>query len=176
MSVTELTRRGFLVATSLAGGGLALGVSLREARAAPTDAAGAGFAPDVWIRIERDGRIGFVIDRAEIGQGVTTALAQLLAEELEVDPKDVEISFADADHMQMVGSSSSVRDSWEPLRRAGAAAREMLVRAAAERWEVHDAKCLRSKGACCTNPVGEAPRTGSSRPRRPPIGFQTSRS
>ena len=156
MSVTELTRRGFLVATSLAGGGLALGVSLREARAVPTDAAGAGFAPDVWIRIERDGRIGFVIDRAEIGQGVTTALAQLLAEELEVDPKDVEISFADADHMQMVGGSSSVRDSWEPLRRAGAAAREMLVRAAAERWEVHDAKCVALHGRVLHEPSGRS--------------------
>jgi CO/xanthine dehydrogenase Mo-binding subunit len=156
VSATELTRRGFLVAGSLAGGGLALGVSLRESSAAPADAGGAAFAPDVWIRIDSDGRIGFVIDRAELGQGVTTALAQLLAEELEVDPVDVEISFADADHMQMVAGSSSVQGSWEPLRRAGAAAREMLVRAAAERWEVSAAECIALRGNVLHEPTGRS--------------------
>ncbi|MEE9279123.1 MAG: xanthine dehydrogenase family protein molybdopterin-binding subunit [Myxococcota bacterium] len=143
MSGTELTRRGFLVAGSLAGGGLAVGASLRRAEASPAHSASADstFAPDVWIRIASDGRISFRIDRAEIGQGVTTALSQLLAEELEVDPETVEVGFA-SDRMQMVGGSSSIRRSWEPLRRAGAAAREMLVRAAAERWQVPQAECV----------------------------------
>ena len=148
-----LTRRGFLVASSLAGGGLALGVSLRRSQAAPTaDAGDAAFAPDVWIRIESDDRISFQIDRAEIGQGVMTALTQLLAEELEVDPTSVEVGFAPGDKMQMVGGSSSIRRSWEPLRRAGAAAREMLVRAAAEGWGVPEAECVAS-GAQVRHPA-----------------------
>jgi isoquinoline 1-oxidoreductase subunit beta len=136
-----LTRRGFLVAGSLAGGGLLIGTSCLRWPGAPPAAGAAEFAPDAWIRIASSGRIAFQIDRAEIGQGVSTSLAQLLAEELEVDPAQVAIEFAGPDTMNMVGGSSSVRSAWEPLRRAGAAAREMLVEAAAREWQVPASEC-----------------------------------
>jgi len=138
---TPLTRRGFLVAGALAGGGLLVGTSCLRSGAGRGTADGTEFAPDAWIRIASNGRIAFRIDRAEIGQGVTTSLAQLLAEELEVDPAQVEIEFAGPETMGMVGGSSSVRTSWEPLRSAGAAAREMLIEAAARQWQVPASEC-----------------------------------
>ena len=136
-----LTRRGFLVAGSLVGGGLLVGTSCMRWTRQPAADAAAEFAPDAWIRIASSGRISFQIDRAEIGQGVTTSLAQLLAEELEVDPARVAIEFAGPESMGMVGGSSSVRSAWEPLRRAGAAAREMLIEAAAAQWQVPAGEC-----------------------------------
>ena len=164
MSGPRLTRRSFLVVGSLAGGGLVLGVSLRGARhssAAGTVRPDAAFAPDAWIRIASDGRISFQIDRAEIGQGITTALTQLLAEELEVDPSEVEVGFAGPEQMQGVGGSSSVRRSWEPLRQAGAAAREMLVRAAAEDWQVPVEECSASLARVSHGPTGRSASYGA---------------
>ncbi|HKJ70794.1 MAG TPA: xanthine dehydrogenase family protein molybdopterin-binding subunit [Gammaproteobacteria bacterium] len=151
---TRTSRRTFLKASALAGGGLLLGLRLpgggRYAEAAGTVPAADGeFAPNAWIRIDADDRVTVLVDRSEMGQGVMTALPMLVAEELEADWERVATEFAPADSAytnsllgrQATGGSTAIRNAWKPLREAGAAAREMLVAAAAERWGVKAADC-----------------------------------
>ncbi len=143
-----LTRREWLKVTALAGGGLALGLAL-PARVQAWRAPETRFAPNAWIRIHGDGRIRLVVARSEMGQGVMTALPMLLAEELEVPMDRVRAEFADADPayvnrlvgQQLTGGSTSVREAWTRLREAGAAAREMLIEAAAITWGVPESEC-----------------------------------
>jgi isoquinoline 1-oxidoreductase beta subunit len=109
----------------------------------------AGGTPNAWLRIGGDNSITMVVDRAEMGQGVYTALPVLLAEELEVPVERLAIEFAPPGAAyvngllgaQLTGGSTSVRDAWEKLRRAGAQARTMLVAAAAGQWGVGPAAC-----------------------------------
>ena len=128
----------------------------REVTLAPTDSGSpALFTPNPWVRINGNGEVTVVVDRSEMGQGIATALAMLVAEELEVDIGQVGIEFAPADDVyvnprlgeQMTGGSTSVRAAWEPLRRAGAEAREMLIRAAAAVWDIDAQECLAADGA-----------------------------
>jgi len=117
----------------------------------PTDAA---FAPSAWLRIDTDGTITFLIGKSEMGQGITTALPQLIAEELEVPLASVTLAFAPAHpaygdptmKMQMTGGSTSVPTGWEPLREAGATARWLLREAAAQRWGVAADQVRMSEG------------------------------
>src|SRR6266550_3766436 len=151
----EVTRREFLETATVAGAGLVIGFHLPAAgRGRP--AAAAPFAPNAWLRIGADESVLVVVDRSEMGQGVTTSLPMLLAEELEADWSKVRIESAPADKayvnpmlfgMQGTGGSSSVRAAYTPLRKAGAAAREMLLAAAAETWGVDKAACRAEKGA-----------------------------
>jgi len=114
------------------------------------------FQPNAWIRILANGTIVFTLDRVEMGQGTMTSHAVMVCEELEVDPKQIEIEHAEARRayinpdrqirVQITGGSTSTRSSWEPLREAGAVAREMLRRAAAETWRVPLAECVASAG------------------------------
>ena len=123
--------------------------SAAQAKATPV------FQPNPWVRIAEDGAVTIVIDRSEMGQGVATSLAMLVAEELEVDLAQVGIEFAPADPAyanpqlgeQMTGGSTSVRSSWLPLRQAGAEAREMLIAAAAAAWQVDPSECRAEHGA-----------------------------
>jgi isoquinoline 1-oxidoreductase beta subunit len=110
----------------------------------------AAFAPNAHIRIGRDGQVTLVISQVEMGQGTYTSISMLIAEELEVRLNQVALQAAPADDrdyrnpllgLQGTGGSSSVRAMWDPLRRAGAAARLMLITAAAERWHVDPASC-----------------------------------
>jgi isoquinoline 1-oxidoreductase beta subunit len=104
------------------------------------------FQPSAWLRILPDDRIIFTLDRVEMGQGTTTSHATMIAEELDVDPRRIEIEHAGAGRaydnpdsslgFQITGGSTSVATSWQPLREAGAAAREMLRRGAAATWGV----------------------------------------
>jgi isoquinoline 1-oxidoreductase beta subunit len=113
------------------------------------------FKPSPWLRIAPDGTVTVVIDRSDMGQGVTTALAMLVAEELEVDPAVVRTEFAPADPVytnpelgeQATGGSTSIRAAWKPLREAGAAAREMLAAAAAALWDAKREECRAEQGA-----------------------------
>jgi isoquinoline 1-oxidoreductase beta subunit len=113
------------------------------------------FAPNAWLRIHPDESVLVIVDRSEMGQGVTTSLPMLLAEELEADWSKIRIESAPADKayinpmfgMQGTGGSTSVRAAYTPLRKAGAAAREMLVTAAAETWGVDQSECHAEKGA-----------------------------
>jgi isoquinoline 1-oxidoreductase beta subunit len=112
------------------------------------------FAPNAWIRIGTDGMVTIIVDRSEMGQGVTTALPMLVAEELEANWDAIQFEFAPTDpayvnpafRVQGTFGSSSVRVAWEPLRKAGAAAREMLIAAAAELWNVSASQCRAEKG------------------------------
>jgi len=145
-------RREFLKVSALAGGGLVLGVAF--VAPAASAAAGSAFVPNAFIRVHPDGRVALVCARNEMGQDVHTSLAMLLAEELAVDPRHVSVEEAPPDAAyvnklmgsQITGGSTSIRDAWEPLRRAGATARTMLVAAAATRWHASPAECHAADG------------------------------
>jgi isoquinoline 1-oxidoreductase beta subunit len=114
-----------------------------------------GLNPNAFIRIDREGVVTLVIHKVEMGQGTFTAIPMLIAEELEVDLTKVVLEQAPADNSryadpllggQITGGSTSVRGAWEPLRRAGAAARMMLIEAAAKTWDVDVDKCSAREG------------------------------
>ena len=138
-------RRHFIQVGALAVGGLALGLSCgRRRRSEP-----GVFRPNVWIRIGKDGVIELTVGKSEMGQGVRTALPMILAEELEVDLDSVTLVQAkpgeDVEDLSTFGSRS-VRTLWMPLRLGGAAAREMLIAAAAARWSVLPGSCRAHDG------------------------------
>src|SRR5947199_9915996 len=146
---TQITRRDFLETTGAAGAGLVIGFHLPAGRRFGAGPA-APFAPNAWLRIGADESVLVVVDRSEMGQGVTTSLPMLLAEELDADWSKIRIEFAPADKayanpllfgMQATGGSRSVRGAYTPLRQARAAAHEMLVAAAAETWGVDKSAC-----------------------------------
>ena len=150
-----LPRRDFLKKSAAGGAGLVLGFYLPkkfEALAAAPPAEPA--AMNAWVRIAPDSSVTFLIDKSEMGQGVVTSLSMLLAEELEVDWKKIKTEFAPAAKeyfnpifgLQGTGGSTSVRASWEPLTKAGAAAREMLIAAAAKKWGVEPSTCAAENG------------------------------
>jgi isoquinoline 1-oxidoreductase beta subunit len=164
--MTTVSRREFVTVLAAAGGGLVLGCRVdRGQRAAPSAAiaSGADFAPNAFIRIGPDGGITLVMPQVEMGQGTYTSMPMLLAEELEVAPDQVRLEHAPPDNKryanpffgeQMTGASSSVRAFDEPLRRAGATARAMLVAAAAASWNVDPASCRAQKGVVTHTPTG----------------------
>ncbi|HEX2011210.1 MAG TPA: xanthine dehydrogenase family protein molybdopterin-binding subunit [Roseateles sp.] len=142
------TRREFLQASGALT--LSFALPLQGARAQTTNT----FAPNAWLRITPDGRITVVCGSAEMGQGVLTAIPMLVAEELDADWKMVGVEQAPVDQaynnpmfgMQATGGSTTVRAHWTPVRQAGAAAREMLVAAAAERWKADPATLRTAAG------------------------------
>ena len=149
-----LSRRGFLQAGAAAGGGLllSLGLPLAVGRAA---AAGGAFAPNAFIRIGGDGHIVLTMPYVEMGQGTYTSIPMLIAEELEVSLKQVQLEHAPPNEklyanpllgVQATGNSNAIRGAWQPLRQAGAVARTMLVGAAAKRWNVDPASCRAQNG------------------------------
>ena len=146
-----LSRRRFLQASAAAGTALVVGVHLRgaaEAQEAPKRATPNPF--DAWIRIGTDGAVTLIVAKSEMGQGVFTTMPMLLAEELDVDFAKVTIEQAPTNaavYEHGTGGSTSVRTSYEPLRRAAAGARAMLLAAAAERWGVAAADCRTESGA-----------------------------
>jgi isoquinoline 1-oxidoreductase beta subunit len=161
-----MSRRTFLVGS--AGGALVVGCAL-----GPTGGPiwqhfrrTGELRPSAWIRILADNTVIFTLDRVEMGQGTTTSHAALVCEELEVDPRKLVIQPADADrsydnpdsqlHVQVTGGSTSTRTSWQPLREAGATARELLRQGAAATWKVPVAECVAADGAI------RHPRTGRS--------------
>jgi isoquinoline 1-oxidoreductase beta subunit len=165
-SASGLSRRRFLQAGAAAGGGLMLSLSLPLANG-DAEAAGAdGFAPNAFIRIEGDGRIVLTMPYVEMGQGTYTAISMLIAEELEVDLKQVRLEHAPPNEklygnpliggVQATGNSNAIRAGWQPLRQAGAIARTMLVSAAAKRWNVDPASCRAQSGDVLHAPTGRS--------------------
>ena len=153
---SDLNRRGFLAA----GGGLLIGMVLpgrsqlqaQQVGIPPANlfAPPPGHKPNAYIHIAPDERITFLIPKGEMGQGPTTACSQMLAEELECDWSKVRMEIAPVDpssygHQTTVGSQAT-RSTWEPLRRAGAEAREMLIGAAAAQWGLAPAMCRAENG------------------------------
>jgi isoquinoline 1-oxidoreductase beta subunit len=153
-AVALASRRDFLKASALASGGLMLGITLTGC-AKPAALGGAGGQPVAWLRIGGDDRITVLVDRSEMGQGVYTAMTQLLAEELGIDPARVAVEAAPVGAVyvnallgaQITGGSTSVRDAWDKLRLAGAQARTMLVQAAAAHWGVEGSTLKVQDGA-----------------------------
>src|SRR5262245_46561954 len=126
-------------------------------------AAAEGFAPDGFIRIDPDGRVTIIVPQVEMGQGTFTSCPMLVAEELEVDLSQVQTEQAPPSEtlyrnqllgVQMTGGSTSIRAFYEPLRRAGATAREMLIAAAAAVWSVDASTCRAEKGSAIHTPTG----------------------
>ena len=145
-------RRDFLKSGAAAGIGLLIGFHL-DARAATDPAEEQEKKPvnpfDAWVRITPDNRVTLILGKSEMGQGAMTALPMILAEELSVDWNQVKVEQAPTNpkvYDHGTGGSGSVAGSWLPLRRAGAAAREMLITAAAERWSVNRDTCVAKDG------------------------------
>ena len=155
-----ISRRTFVKIVSVAGAGLTLGVTYRVMSGPGSPATDAVFAPNAFLRIDTDGSITVVVAKSEMGQGVSTALPMLLAEELEVPLERVAFEFAPAHPaygagfgMQVTGGSTSVVESWLPLREAGAAARLMLQEAAAHAWDL-PASDIEMRDAMAYHPDG----------------------
>ncbi len=138
--MTPLSRRQFLSIGAAAGAGLVVGFYLPHSGSARQHT----FAPNAYLKIAPDGKITVMLTRSEMGQGVSTSLPMILAEELEADWKQISVEQAGASTLygdQSTGGSASVRTMWDPLRRAGATAREMLISAAALEWSVPRSAC-----------------------------------
>ncbi len=164
----QVSRRSFVVVLASAGGGLLLGCRVDRARdvkgaSAATTPDPAAFAPDAFVRIDRDGRVTVIVPQVEMGQGMYTSMPMLVAEELEVDLDQVQVEHAPPNDklyanpligFQVTGGSTSVRAMYQPLRNAGATARTMLIAAAAQQWTVDPATCRAKKGSVSHPPTG----------------------
>jgi isoquinoline 1-oxidoreductase subunit beta len=152
-----MSRRGLL--TGGLAGGLLLAFHLpvravNEPVQPPDDTAGK-FAPNAFIRIDAAGKTTLIMPQVEMGQGVYTAVAMILAEELDADFSQLTLAHAPPNDklygnptfgLQVTGNSNSIRAFWKPLRDAGASARAMLVQAACQQWQVEPASCTTSNG------------------------------
>ena len=154
-SPNGVSRRRFLKAGAAAGGGLLLSLALPLARGETKAPSARGFEPNAFIRVGRDGQIVLIMPYVEMGQGTYTSIPMLIAEELEVNLSQVRLEHAPPNEklyvnpllgVQATGNSNAVRASWQPLRRAGATARTMLIAAAAKRWNVDPASCRARSG------------------------------
>jgi isoquinoline 1-oxidoreductase beta subunit len=169
-SANAVSRRVFVQAAAAAGGGLMLSLRLPFANEEAEAAGANAFAPNAFIRIERDGQIILTMPYVEMGQGTYTSIPMLIAEELEVDLKQVQVEHAPPNAKlygnpllggeQATGNSNAIRAAWQPLRQAGATARTMLVAAAAKRWSVDPASCRAQGGEVLHAQTGRRIRYG----------------
>jgi isoquinoline 1-oxidoreductase beta subunit len=147
-----VNRRDFLKKSAAGGTALVIGFYLpavAHAQEAPAQEKKPPNPLNAWVRITPDNRVTLILGKSEMGQGIMTALPMILAEELYLDWKNVKIEQAPTDpkiYDHGTGGSGSVSGSWLPMRRAGAAAREMLVAAAAARWNVNPNTCVAKDG------------------------------
>ena len=161
-------RRSFLKLAAMAGGGLVIGYYVRPAGLAETAKPGVEstdglFIPNAFIRIAPDGSVSVYSARPEVGQGIKTSLPMVVAEELGADWKSVTVISAtldDAFGPQFAGGSLSTPMSYETMRKMGAAARTLLVRAAALTWGVPEGECVAEKGVVRHTPTGRSLRFG----------------
>src|SRR6202166_2640688 len=156
--ISDRTSRRGLLTGGLAGGFLLafhLPVRAVNEPVQPPDVTDGKFAPNAFIRIDAAGKTTLVMPQVEMGQGVYTAIAMILAEELDADFAQVTLEHAPPNNklygnptfgLQVTGNSNSIRAFWNPLRNAGAGARAMLVQAAAQQWQVEPASCTTSNG------------------------------
>ena len=154
LTTERVTRRHFLRASAMVGGGVLLASYFEPFAGAAALAEGAGaadFVPNAYIRIAPSGIVTITAKNPEIGQGIKTMLPMLIAEELDVDWKDVRIEQAPLDttkyQNQWAGGSTATPTNWLPMRRVGAAARAVLVSAAAQTWGVSESECETRSGA-----------------------------
>ena len=150
---SALTRRGFLQAGLAVGGALVVAFQLPSAHGA--QAGKSVFAPNAFIRIDAHGKVMLIMPQVEMGQGIYTAVAMILAEELDAAFDQVALEAAPPSDklygnpvfgIQVTGNSNSVRAFWLPLRKAAAGARAILVQAASQQWKVEPAGIRTEKG------------------------------
>src|SRR5215467_6582901 len=163
----HVSRRSFLASSATVGGGLLLGLNLPfgQSEAASSES----FAPNAFIRIGSDGQVTLIMPYVEMGQGTYTSIPMLIAEELEIELKQVRLEHAPPNEklyanpllgVQATGNSNAIRGAWQPLRLAGATARTMLVSAAAKRWNVDPASCRAQSGEVLHPPTGRTIKYG----------------
>jgi len=156
-SAILLDRRGFLKTSAAGATGLCIGFYLPLRQELPASASPDAQMPvplNAWVHIGTDDVVTILIDKSEMGQSILTGLSMLVAEELECDWEKIRTEFAPAGNayinpqfgIQGTGASSATRTSWIPLRKAGAAARMMLLEAAAQNWGVDKAECRAENG------------------------------
>jgi len=162
----NLSRRQFLSAGAALGGGLLIGFGTGRsvgAAGAAGKIASEPFTPNAFIRIDPNGQVTLIMPYVEMGQGTYTSIPMLIAEELEVDLKQVRLEPAPPNDKlyanpllgeQTTGNSNAIRGAWQPLRQAGATARVMLVATAAKRWNVDPATCRAQSGEIIHTPTG----------------------
>src|ERR1700723_2032762 len=164
MITKKIDRRSFLRVTALSGGGVAFGLLNKDAlaqppagppagRGGPGGGGRGGGAPakvENYIKIAADGTVTIMAKNPEVGQGIRTMLPMLIAEELDVDWKDVKIEQTDFDDKkyngQIAGGSTATPTNWVPMRQAGAAGRAMLITAAAQTWNVPESELSTASG------------------------------
>jgi isoquinoline 1-oxidoreductase subunit beta len=153
INTPSASRRGFLKTSATFSGGLMVGFTLPLG--GPAQAAGMMHTPSAWVHIADDNTITLISARAEMGQGVYTSMPMLIAEELNVDIQKVKVAFAPPGKvygnalifgLQLTGGSTSVREGYDKLRLAGAQVREMLITAAANRWNADSATLKAENG------------------------------
>lgn len=163
-SLNSFSRRDFMKVSSLAGGGMLIGFNLFTAckpkAEPPLDLASLNYNDfNAFIRIAENGAVSIFSPNPEIGQGVKTSMPMLIAEELDIPWDKVHVVQGKLDTKnytrQVAGGSQSIRHGWEPLRRTGATARQMLVNAAAARWGIDPADCRTEEGKVIS-PDGES--------------------
>ena len=153
----EVSRRALLTGGLAGGFLLAFHLPVRAVNepVQPPDVTDGKFAPNAFIRIDNAGKTTLVMPQVEMGQGVYTAVAMILAEELDADFAQLTLEHAPPNDklygnptfgLQVTGNSNSIRAFWKPLREAGAGARAMLVQAAAQQWQVEPASCTTANG------------------------------
>ena len=169
----DLSRRRFLSVGAAVGGGLLIGFNTAPsigAAEANQSATSPPFTPNAFVRIGADGLVVLTMPYVEMGQGTYTSITMLIAEELEVDLKQVRLEHAPPNEklyanpllgVQATGNSNAIRGAWQPLRQAGATARIMLVSAAAKRWNVDPESCRAQGGEVRHPPTGRSIKYGA---------------
>jgi isoquinoline 1-oxidoreductase beta subunit len=146
----RLNRRSFLQLTALAGGGLALDLYRSPLTAAQGPGKPPDLTPQAFIHISKDGVVTIMARASESGQGMRNMLPMLIAEELDVDWKDVRVQQAELNEKiygpQFSGGSANTPTGWDPMRRVGAAGRQLLITAAAQTWRVPGSECTTQHG------------------------------
>ncbi len=148
----KITRRHFLKYTLQGSTAFILGVNLSQNKSvyASQNESANNFSPSIWLKLDQDNICTIIVPETEMGQGVYTGIATLVAEELDLDWKQVNVVRADSSEIygyQLTGGSTSIRNAWLKFREAGAIARKIFVLAAAKKWNVKPEKCYTQSGA-----------------------------
>lgn len=163
METNTISRRNFLRVSGLAGTALCLGfyfpADAKKEELISATTGEPGFDFNAWMRIDTSGKVTLTDHRAEMGQGSFQSVPQIIAEELEVDLKDISVVFAQGDPnkfgSQITGGSSTIRGSYKKLLKLSATAREMLITAAANKWSVPASECYAESGHVIHKPSGK---------------------